>query len=80
MVSCYLCGSPEVKFEGHFVADKDDDSVDWLMGKVAKGKIRVSVVYLCGRCFNLPNKEELIVERMESDIKLKTGYSMKIKK
>lgn len=80
MVNCYLCGSSDVKFEGYFVADKDDDSVDWLMGRRPKGKKRVFVVYLCGRCFSLPNKEELILKVIEGNVRLKTGYAMKIER
>ena len=80
MDSCYLCGSSDVKFEGYFVADKDDDSVNWLMGKVKAGKKRVFVVHLCGRCFNLHNKETLILKVIESDVKMRTGYSVEVKK
>ncbi|MBA7528491.1 hypothetical protein ES705_20678 [subsurface metagenome] len=80
MVSCYLCSSSDVKFEGYFVADKDDDSVDWLMGKRPKGKKRVFVVYLCEECFSLPNKKELILKEIEGNVKLKNGYAMKIER
>jgi len=77
--SCYLCGK-EAKFAGTCVANKNDDSVDWLMGKVKAGKTRVFCFGLCGECFNLPNKEELVGGRIASDTKLKTGYSVEIKK
>ncbi|MBA7584227.1 hypothetical protein ES708_26180 [subsurface metagenome] len=50
------------------------------MGKVKAGKTRVFCFRLCGNCFNLPNKEGLIEERIESDLKLQTGYSVKVKK
>lgn len=80
MDSCYLCGDKDVRFTGTCVAEQNNDSVDWLMGKLPKGKTRVFCFHLCGNCFNLPNKEKLIEERIESDTKMQTGYSVKVKK
>lgn len=80
MVSCYLCGSSDVKFGGAFEANKKNvDSVNWLTGKLAKGKMRIFVFYLCSRCYNLPDKEKLIEEKILSDAKLRSGYSVKVK-
>ncbi|MBA7521370.1 hypothetical protein ES705_13477 [subsurface metagenome] len=79
MDSCYLCGSSDVKFIGSCAAKQNDDSVDWLMGKVKAGKTRVFCFRLCENCFDLPNKEKLIEEKIESDLKLQTGYSVKVK-
>ena len=80
MVSCYLCGSSDVKFGGAFEANKKNaDSVDWLMGKIQKGKTRVFVYYLCSKCYNLTNKEKLIEEKILGDAKERTGAILKVK-
>jgi hypothetical protein len=80
MVSCYLCGSSNVKFGGAFEAnEKNTDSVDWLMGKLQKGKSRVFVFYLCSKCYNLPGKEGLIEEKILKDAKERTGAILKVK-
>lgn len=76
MDKCYLCGG-KVEFVGSCVAEENNDSVDWLMGKVKKGKTRVFCFGLCGECFNLPNKERLIEKKIESGTKVEIGYSMK---
>lgn len=80
MDSCYLCGNMNVKFIGYCIANKNEDSVDWLMGKRKNGKTRVFCFGLCGECFNLPNKEKLVEKKIESDAKMRTGYSVKVKK
>ncbi|GAI88650.1 unnamed protein product, partial [marine sediment metagenome] len=77
--SCYLCGK-RTEFIGSCVAEKNEDSVDWLMGKLPKGRTRIFCFGLCGECFNLPNKEELIGRKLESDTSMQTGYSVKIEK
>ena len=77
MDRCYLCGKNKIEFVGSFVANKNDDSVDWLMGKIRKGKTRVFCFGLCGECFRLPDKEKLIEKKIESDTKMEIGYSVK---
>jgi len=80
MDSCYLCGKKEIEFIGCYVSNKNDDSVDWLLGKLKKGKTRTFWYGLCGECFNLLDREKLVEDKIESDIKLKRGYSVKFKK
>lgn len=78
MDSCYLCGDRNVMFTGTCEANENDDSVDWLMGKLPKGKKRIFCYHLCEKCFKLANKEELIEEKLESDAKMQTGYRIKV--
>jgi len=80
MVSCYLCGSSDVEFGGAFEANKKNaDSVNWLVGELPKGKMRVFVFYLCSGCYNLPDKEKLIEEKILRDAKERTGAILKVK-
>ncbi|MBA7517441.1 hypothetical protein ES705_09495 [subsurface metagenome] len=78
MDRCYLCGKNKVEFIGSCVTNENDGSVDWLMGKLQKGKTRVFCFSLCEECFSLPNKEELIGNKIESDIAMRTGYSVEV--
>jgi len=80
MDSCYLCGSKEVVVIGCYVANKNDKRADFLMGKVKAGKTRTFWYGLCGECFNLLDREKLIEDKIESDTKIQTGYSVKVKK
>lgn len=75
MDSCYLCGSRKVKYTVYGVGDNSD--LDWLMGGLKEGKTRVTIFSLCQGCFRLPDKERLIEEKMESDAKMRRGYSVK---
>ncbi|MBA7564363.1 hypothetical protein ES695_00535 [Candidatus Atribacteria bacterium 1244-E10-H5-B2] len=74
---CFLCGDKEIITIGCFIPHDPENRVDWLMGKLPKGKMRTAWYGLCKKCFNLPNKEKLIEEKIENNAKLKTGYSIK---
>ncbi len=72
---CYLCGK-KARYTGTFT-DNNWDIADWLMGKLQKGKTRFFCFSLCEKCFSLPNKEKLVEKRIESDAKMRRGYSVK---
>jgi hypothetical protein len=80
MDSCYLCGSKNVVVNGCYVAKKNDRGADFLLGKVEAGKTRTYWYGLCQKCFSLSNKEELIEKKIESDMKMQRGYSIKYEK
>ncbi|MBA7565242.1 hypothetical protein ES708_06918 [subsurface metagenome] len=79
MDKCYLCGDKDVKFIGCYVAKKNDKSADFLMGKVKAGSTRTYWYGLCQRCFDLPNKEELVEGKIEGGIRLKKGFPVEVK-
>ena len=77
--SCYLCGK-DVVVIGCYVANKNDKSADFLMGKVEAGKTRTYWYGLCQKCFSLPNKLKLVEEKIEGGVRIKRGFSVEIKK
>lgn len=62
---CYLCGKEEIITIGCFVPHKPKN---WLLGIPPPGKTRTFWYGLCEKCFNLPNKEELVEKKMKSEM------------
>ncbi|MBA7585628.1 hypothetical protein ES708_27614 [subsurface metagenome] len=62
---CYLCGKEEIEVLGCFVPD---DPAEWTPGKPAPGKTRTLWYGLCGECFKLPNKAELVEKKIASEL------------
>ena len=75
---CYLCGE-ETKFIGCYIAKENDDSADFLMGKVKEGSTRTYWYGLCQKCFDLPNKEGLVEKMIEDSMRLKKGFSVEVR-
>jgi len=66
--NCFLCGDKEVITIGCLVPNKNWTIVIRSMGKLPKRKTRTLWYGLCEKCFKIPNKEELIEEKIGDNI------------